>query len=136
MPLQIYNSLSGKKEDFNPVQEGQASLYVCGPTVYGDSHLGHAKAYVSFDIILRYLRYCGLKTFYVQNITDVGHLMGDGDDGEDKLLKRARELEQEPMAVAEYFSRRHFEAMDRLGVIRPDISPRSTGHITEHLEAI
>ena len=136
MPLQIYNSLSGKKEDFNPVHEGQASLYVCGPTVYGDSHLGHAKAYVSFDIILRYLRYCGLKTFYVQNITDVGHLMGDGDDGEDKLLKRARELEQEPMAVAEYFSRRHFEAMDRLGVIRPDISPRATGHITEQLEAI
>ncbi|GIT09523.1 MAG: hypothetical protein CM1200mP30_31530 [Pseudomonadota bacterium] len=89
MPLQIYNSLSGKKEVFNPVNEGQASLYVCGPTVYGDSHLGHAKAYVSFDIILRYLRYCGLKTFYVQNITDVGHLIGDGDEGEDKLLKKA-----------------------------------------------
>ncbi len=136
MPLQIHNSLSGKKEDFNPVHEGKASLYVCGPTVYGDSHLGHAKAYVSFDIILRYLRYSGLKTFYVQNITDVGHLMGDGDEGEDKLLKRARELEQEPMAVAEYFSRRHFEAMDRLAVIRPDISPRATGHITEQLEAI
>ncbi len=89
MPLQIFNSLSGKKEDFNPVHEGQASLYVCGPTVYGDSHLGHAKAYISFDIILRYLRYCGLKTFYVQNITDVGHLMGDGDDGERIAAQRA-----------------------------------------------
>ena len=90
MPLQIYNTLSGQKEPFNPVHEGQASLYVCGPTVYSDSHLGHAKAYVSFDVILRYLRFCGLKTFYVQNITDVGHMMGDADEGEDKLLKRAR----------------------------------------------
>ncbi|MEO1839359.1 MAG: class I tRNA ligase family protein, partial [Candidatus Lambdaproteobacteria bacterium] len=115
MPLQIYNTLSGQKESFNPVREGQASLYVCGPTVYSDSHLGHAKAYVSFDVILRYLRFCGLKTFYVQNITDVGHMMGDADEGEDKLLKRARELNQEPMAVAESYSRRHFEAMDLLG---------------------
>ncbi|MBC8259117.1 MAG: cysteine--tRNA ligase [SAR324 cluster bacterium] len=136
MPLKIYNTLTGQKEPFNPVHEGQASLYVCGPTVYGDSHLGHAKAYVSFDVVLRYLRYSGLKTFYVQNITDVGHLLGDGDEGEDKMLKRARELEQEPMAVAESFARRHFEAMDRLDVIRPDISPRATGHIPEQLEAI
>jgi len=136
MPLQIYNSLSDQKEPFNPVHEGQASLYVCGPTVYSDSHLGHAKAYVSFDVILRYLRFCGLKTLYVQNITDVGHLMGDADEGEDKLLKRARELNQEPMAVAESYSRRHFEAMDLLEVIRPDISPRATGHIPEQLEAI
>ena len=136
MPLQIYNTLSGQKESFKPIQEGQASLYVCGPTVYGDSHLGHAKTYVSFDVILRYLRYCGFKTFYVQNITDVGHLMGDDDEGEDKLLKRARELKQEPMAVAESFARRHFETMDRMGVIRPDISPRATGHIPEQLEAI
>ena len=136
MSLQIYNTLSGRKESFNPVHEGQASLYVCGPTVYGDSHLGHAKAYVSFDVILRYLRYCGLKTFYVQNITDVGHLIGDDDEGEDKMIKRARELKQEPMAVAESYSRRHFEVMDKLGVIRPDISPRATGHIPEQLEAI
>ena len=131
MPVQIYNTLTGQKELFQPIHEGQVSVYVCGPTVYSDSHLGHAKTYVSFDIILRYLRYRGFKVFYVQNITDVGHLLGDGDEGEDKLLQRARELEQEPMVVAEYFSRRHFEAMDRLGVIRPDISPRATGHITE-----
>ena len=136
MPVQIYNTLTGQKELFQPVHEGQVSVYVCGPTVYSDSHLGHAKTYVSFDIILRYLRYRGFKVFYVQNITDVGHLLGDGDEGEDKLLKRARELKQEPMAVAENFSRRHFAVMDRLGVIRPDISPRATGHITEQLEAI
>jgi len=136
MSLQIYNTLTGQKEPFQPVHAGQVSVYVCGPTVYSDSHLGHAKTYVSFDIILRYLRYCGFKVFYVQNITDVGHLLGDDDEGEDKLLKRARELEQEPMAVAENFARRHFEAMDRLGVVRPDISPRATGHIPEQLEAI
>ena len=136
MSLQIYNTLSGRKEAFNPVHEGHVSLYVCGPTVYGDSHLGHAKAYVSFDVILRYLRYCGLETFYVQNITDVGHLVGDDDEGEDKMVKRARELKQEPMAVAESFSKRHFEVMDQLGVIRPDISPRATGHIPEQLEAV
>lgn len=136
MPLKIYNTFAGQKEPFKPVHEGQTSLYVCGPTVYSDSHLGHAKTYVSFDIIVRYLRYCGLKTFYVQNITDVGHLLGDDDEGEDKLLKRARELEQEPMAVAENYARRHFEVMDRLGVVRPDISPRATGHIPEQLEVI
>ncbi len=118
------------------VQEGQASMYVCGPTVYSDSHLGHAKAYVSFDVILRYLRYRGYKTFYVQNITDVGHLLGEDNDGEDRMLKQARELDQEPMVVAENFTRRHFEVMDCLGVIRPDISPRATGHIPEQLEAI
>ena len=136
MSLQIYNTLTGKKEIFQPVREGHASLYVCGPTVYSDSHLGHAKTYVSFDVILRYLQYRGYKTFYVQNITDVGHLMGDADEGEDKLLKKARELDQEPMAVAEYYTRRHFEVMDRLGIIRPDISPRATGYIPEQLEAI
>ena len=136
MSLQIYNSYSGKKEPFVTVHEGRASIYVCGPTVYGDSHLGHAKAYVSFDVILRYLRYRGYKTFYVQNITDVGHLLGEDNEGEDRMIKRARELEQEPMVVAENFTRRHFEVMDSLGVIRPDISPRATGHIPEQLEAV
>ena len=136
MTLHLHNSLSGQKEDFNPIHEGRATVYVCGPTVYSDSHLGHAKTYVSFDVILRYLRYRGLKTFYVQNVTDVGHLQGDADEGEDKLLKRARELEQVPMAVAETYTNRHFAVMDRLGVVRPDICPRATGHIPEQLEAI
>ncbi len=136
MTFRLYNSLSDKKEDFVPLREGQVTLYVCGPTVYSDSHLGHAKTYVSFDVILRYLKYRGLKPFYVQNITDVGHLVGDADEGEDKLLKRAREVEQEPMAVAETYTTRHFQAMDQMGVIRPDICPRATGHIPEQLEAI
>ncbi len=136
MPLQLHNSLTDQLEPFQPLQPGRATLYVCGPTVYSDSHLGHAKTYVSFDVMLRWLRTLGLKTFYVQNITDVGHLLGDTDDGDDKLLKRARELDQEPMAVAETYTREHFAAMDQLGVIRPDISPRATGHIPEQLEAI
>ena len=136
MSLRLHNSLSDQKEDFVPLREGRVTLYVCGPTVYNDSHLGHAKTYVSFDVILRYLKYRGFNTFYVQNITDVGHLMGDADEGEDKMLKRARELELEPMAVAETYTTRHFQAMDRMGVIRPDICPRATGHIPEQLEAI
>ena len=136
MSLQIFNSFSGKKEKFIPLKKGRASIYVCGPTVYSDSHIGHAKAYVSFDIILRYLRYSRYKTFYVQNITDVGHLLGEDDNGEDRMLKRANELDLEPMVVAENFTRRHFEVMDSLNVIRPDISPRATGHIPEQLEVI
>lgn len=136
MPLKLHNSLSDQLEPFEPLIPGRASLYVCGPTVYHDSHLGHAKTYVSFDVILRWLRYRGLRTFSVQNITDVGHLVGDADEGDDKILKRARELDQEPMAVVETYMRRHFDAMDQLGVVRPDISPRATGHIPEQLEAI
>ena len=136
MSLQIFNTFSSKKETFIPLNEGRASIYVCGPTVYSDSHLGHAKAYVSFDVILRYLRYIGYKTFYVQNITDVGHLLGDEDDGEDRMIKRSIELEQDPMVIAENYTRRHFEVMDNLGVIRPDISPRASGHIPEQLEVI
>ncbi len=136
MPLQLHNSLTQQLEPFTPLHPGRATLYVCGPTVYSDSHLGHAKTYVSFDIMLRWLRALGLKTFYVQNITDVGHLLGDTDDGDDRLIKKAQELDQEPMAVAETYTREHFAAMDQLGVIRPDISPRATGHIPEQLEAI
>ena len=136
MSLRLHNSLSDQKEDFVPLREGRVPLYVCGPTVYNDSHLGHAKTYVSFDVILRYLKYHGFSTFYVQNITDVGHLVGDADEGEDKMLKRAQELELEPMAVAETYTTRHFQAMDRMGVIRPDICPRATGHIPEQLETI
>lgn len=136
MSLTVYNSLSEKKEPFIPIHDENVLLYVCGPTVYSDSHLGHAKTYVSFDVILRYLRYSGYKTFYVQNVTDVGHLVGDQDEGEDKILKKAKEVAKQPMAIVEEYMRRHFEAMDLLEVIRPDISPRATGHIIEQLEAI
>ncbi len=136
MPLNLFNSLTERLEPFTPHRKGEATLYVCGPTVYSDTHLGHVKTYVSFDVILRYLRFSGFRTFYVQNITDVGHLVGDADDGEDKLLRRARELSQVPMAVAETYTNQYFSVMDRLGVVRPDITPRATGHIPEQLEAI
>ena len=136
MALHVYNSLSEAKEEFNPIFPNKVSVYVCGPTVYSDTHLGHAKTYVGFDIIVRYLQYSGYSTFYVQNITDVGHLVGDVDDGEDKILKKAREVNQEPMAVVEKYTRQYFQVMDALGVQRPDISPRASGHIPEQIQAI
>ncbi len=136
MPIVLYNSLSQQKEEFVPLHPNKVSMYVCGPTVYSDPHIGHAKTYVSFDVMLRYLKHQGFKTFYVQNITDVGHLLGDDNEGEDRILKKAREADQEPMAIAEYYAYRYFEVMDRLGVQRPDISPRATGHIPEQLELI
>lgn len=136
MPLQIYNSLSQKKEKFVPTRSGQVSLYVCGPTVYSETHIGHSKTYVSFDVMLRYFQFLGYKTFYVQNITDVGHLVEGSDDGEDRILKKSREANKEPMAIAEYYACSYFAVMDALGLQRPDISPRATGHIPEQLEAI
>lgn len=134
--LHIYNTLSRKKEKFEPLQEGFVGIYVCGPTVYGDPHLGHAKSYVSFDLVVRYLRYLGYKVRYVQNITDVGHLTDDADQGEDKLEKQAQIEKLEPMEVAEKYTYNYFRDMDRLGVLRPDISPRATGHIIEQIEMV
>jgi cysteinyl-tRNA synthetase len=133
MSLTIYNVLSREKEVFKPVTEGQVMMYVCGPTVYDDSHLGHAKTYVSFDVVVRWLRYSGYKVRYVQNITDVGHLL---DDGEDRILKGARREKVEPMEIVERYMRSYFEDMDALGVTRPDISPRASAHIPEQIEMI
>lgn len=132
--MQLYNSLSRRKEEFVPVEEGHAGVYVCGPTVYGHAHLGHAKSYVSFDVLVRYLRYLGYSTTYVQNITDVGHLTDDADEGDDKLAVAAQKEKKHPMAVAEYYTHSFFEDMDQLNCVRPDISPRATGHITEQIE--
>jgi cysteinyl-tRNA synthetase len=134
MALQLYNTLTREKETFTPLEEGKVGIYVCGPTVYGHSHLGHAKSYVSFDVLVRYLRYLGYHVTYVQNITDVGHLTDDADEGEDKLAVAARKEKMHPMALAEYYTRSYFEDMDRLNLLRPDISPRATGHITEQIE--
>ncbi len=134
--LHIYNTLTRKKEQFKPIHEGFVGIYVCGPTVYGDPHLGHAKSYVSFDVVTRYLRYLGYRVRYVQNITDVGHLTDDADEGEDKLVKQARAERLEPMEVAEKYTYNYFRDMDKLGVKRPDISPRATGHIIEQIEMI
>lgn len=134
--LVLYNTMSRTKESFKPVIPGFAGIYVCGPTVYGDSHLGHAKSYISFDIIVRYFRYLGYKVRYVQNITDVGHLQSDADDGEDKIAEQARLEKIEPMEVVENYTRSYFEDMDCLNVLRPDISPRASGHIPEQIEMI
>ncbi|MEA3407832.1 MAG: cysteine--tRNA ligase [Chloroflexota bacterium] len=131
MTLRVYNSLTREKEVFEPVHEGHVHMYVCGPTVYNDAHLGHGKTYVNFDTIVRYLRYLGYDVLYVQNITDVGHLLADG---EDRLIKGAEREQMQPMQVAELYTRRYFRDMDTLNVLRPDISPRASGHIPEMIE--
>ncbi len=133
MPLFITNSLTRTKEEFIPLNEGIVRMYVCGPTVYGLSHLGHAKSYVSFDVVVRYLRYLGYAVTYVQNITDVGHLTDDADEGEDKIAKQAKKDKLHPMQVVEMYTREYFEDMDALNILRPDISPRATGHIPEQI---
>ena len=133
MALNLYNSLTRRKEEFKPLKKDRVGIYVCGPTVYGHSHLGHAKSYVSFDILVRYLRYLNYDVTYVQNITDVGHLTDDADEGEDKIASAAKKEEKHPMALAEYYTRSYFEDMDRLNCVRPDISPRASGHILEQI---
>jgi cysteinyl-tRNA synthetase len=136
MGLSLYNSLTRKKEEFNPLKKGKVGIYVCGPTVYDHAHLGHAKSYVSFDILIRYLRYLGFDVTYVQNITDVGHLLGDTNEGEDRMLVAAAKEHKHPMAVAEFYARSYFEDMDALNCVRPDISPRASGHIVEQIELV
>jgi cysteinyl-tRNA synthetase len=133
MSLKVYNFLTRQKETFKPLNEGKVSMYVCGPTVQDNAHIGHAKTYVSFDVIVRYLRYLGYDVLYVQNITDVGHML---DTGEDRVLKKARQISALPMQVVETYMRLYFEDMDDLGVQRPDISPRASGHIPEQIEMI
>jgi cysteinyl-tRNA synthetase len=134
MALTVYNRLTRRKETFKPVHEGFVSIYVCGPTIYDHAHIGHAKAYITFDTVVRYLRFLGYKVRYVQNITDVGHLTDDADEGEDKILKQARADRVEPMELVETYMRSYFEDMDALNVARPDISPRPTCHITEQID--
>ena len=136
MALELYNTLKRGTEEFKPLTESRVGIYVCGPTVYGHAHLGHAKSYVSFDILVRYLRYLGYNVTYVQNITDVGHLTDDADAGEDKLVVAARKEKKHPMAIAEFYTRSYFDDMDKLNCIRPDISPRASGHIVEQIELV
>ncbi len=131
--MQIFNVLGREKQPFKPIHEGRVGMYVCGPTVYEHSHLGHAKTYVSFDVVARYLRYSGCDLLYVQNITDVGHLRANE---EDRVLVRAAQLNAKPMQVVETYTRSYFEDMDALGVMRPDISPRASGHVPEQIEMI
>ncbi len=134
--LYIYNTLSRKKELFVPINPNHAGMYVCGPTVYGDPHLGHARPAITFDLVFRYLQHLGYKVRYVRNITDVGHLESDADEGEDKIAKKARLEELEPMEVVQYFSDRYHEFMDRLNVLKPSIEPRASGHLIEQIAMI
>ncbi|MBE6319137.1 MAG: cysteine--tRNA ligase [Bacteroidales bacterium] len=134
--LFIYNTLTRRKELFKPIHEGKVGMYVCGPTVYGDGHLGHARPAITFDILFRYLKHLGYKVRYVRNITDVGHLEHDADDGEDKIAKKARIDQLEPMEVVQYYLNRYHKAMEKLNVLPPSIEPHASGHIIEQIEYI
>ena len=130
----IYNTLTRRKEEFVPLKAPFVGLYVCGPTVYGDPHLGHTRPAITFDLLYRYLRSLGYKVRYVRNITDVGHLEHDADDGEDKISKKARLEQLEPMEVAQYYADRYHDAMRALNVLPPSIEPHASGHIIEQIE--
>ena len=134
--LCIYNSLTRTKELFRPLHEGNVGMYVCGPTVYGDGHLGHARPAITFDVLFRYLSHLGYKVRYVRNITDVGHLEHDADEGEDKIAKKARLEQLEPMEVVQHYLNRYHDAMARLNVLPPSIEPHASGHIIEQIEYI
>jgi cysteinyl-tRNA synthetase len=134
--LYIYNTLSRTKELFVPIHENKVGMYVCGPTVYGDGHLGHARPAITFDILFRYLTHLGYKVRYVRNITDVGHLENDADSGEDKIAKKARLDELEPMEVVQYYTNRYHKAMEALNVLPPSIEPHASGHIMEQIDFV
>ena len=135
-PLFIYNTLTRRKEHFVPLSEPMVGMYVCGPTVYGDPHLGHTRPTITFDVLFRYLQQLGYKVRYVRNITDVGHLEHDADEGEDKIAKKARLEQLEPMEVAQYYTNRYHQAMALLNVLPPSIEPHATGHIIEQEELV
>ena len=133
-PVYLSNSLSGKKERFDPLHPGQVGMYVCGPTVYNKVHLGNVRTFLTFDIITRYLRYLGYKVRYVRNITDVGHLESDADEGEDKIAKKARLEQLEPMEIVKQYTEDFHEVMRQFNILPPSIEPSATGHIVEQIE--
>ena len=135
-PLSIYNTLTRRKEPFVPLHAPHVGMYVCGPTVYGDAHLGHARPAITFDLLFRYLTHLGYKVRYVRNITDVGHLEHDADEGEDKIAKKARLEQLEPMEVVQYYLNRYHHAMEALNVLPPSIEPHASGHIIEQIELV
>ena len=134
--LLIYNTLTRTKQLFEPIHAPNVGMYVCGPTVYGDPHLGHARPAITFDILFRYLKHLGYKVRYVRNITDVGHLEHDADKGDDKIEKKARLEQLEPMEIAQYYTNRYHDAMKALNVLPPSIEPHATGHIIEQEELV
>jgi len=134
--LKLYNTLTRQKEPFEPLTPPFVGMYVCGPTVYGDAHLGHGRAAITFDIVLRYLTFLGYKVRYVRNITDVGHLEADADDGEDKIAKKAKLDQLEPMEVAQNYTDSYHKDMEALNTLKPSIEPRATGHIPEQTQLV
>ncbi|HEY0742434.1 MAG TPA: cysteine--tRNA ligase [Chryseosolibacter sp.] len=133
-PVSLTNSLSGKKEVFQPIHPGKVGMYVCGPTVYSNVHLGNARTFMTFDIVSRYLRFLGYKVRYVRNITDVGHLVGDVDEGEDKIAKKARLEQLEPMEIVKQYTDDFHSVMRQFNILPPSIEPSATGHIVEQIE--
>lgn len=134
--LTLYNTLTRKKEKFESIHPPHVGLYVCGPTVYGDAHLGHARPAITFDLVFRYLQHIGYKVRYVRNITDVGHLENDADEGEDKVGKKARLEQLEPMEIVQYYTNRYHKNMEQLNVLPPSIEPHASGHIIEQIDLI
>ncbi|UOK41270.1 MULTISPECIES: cysteine--tRNA ligase [Flavobacterium] len=134
--LKIYNSLSGEKDVFNPIHEGQVGMYVCGPTVYSNVHLGNCRTFISFDLVYRYLKHLGFKVRYVRNITDVGHIVDDEDEGEDKIAKKARLEQIEPMEVVQQYTVDFHQILELFNNLTPSIEPTATGHIIEQIEVI
>lgn len=134
--LTIYNTLSRRKEKFEPLKPPFVGMYVCGPTVYGDAHLGHARPAIVFDLVYRYLMHLDYKVRYVRNITDVGHLEHDADSGEDKIAKKARLEQLEPMEIAQYYANSYHRNMDQLNVLRPSIEPLASGHIIDQIKMV
>jgi len=134
--IQIYNTLTRQKEVFNPIVENHVGMYVCGPTVYGDPHLGHARPAITFDIVFRYLKHSGYKVRYVRNITDAGHLENDADEGEDKIAKKAKLEQLEPMEIVQFYTISYHKAMKDLNCLPPSIEPTVTGHIIEQIEMV
>lgn len=134
--ISIYNTLSRRKEIFEPLNPPYVGMYVCGPTVYGDAHLGHARPAIIFDLVFRYLQHLGYKVRYVRNITDVGHLENDADQGEDKIAKKARLEQLEPMEIVQYYTVRYHKNMEQLNTLSPSIEPHASGHIIEQIEMV
>jgi cysteinyl-tRNA synthetase len=134
--LQLYNTLSRKKELFQPLNAPNVGMYVCGPTVYSDVHLGNCRTFISFDLIFRYLKYLGYKVRYVRNITDAGHLEGDRDEGDDKFAKRAKLEQLEPMEIVQKYTLGFHDVLRMFNTLPPSIEPTATGHIIEQIEMI
>lgn len=136
LSVRIYNTLTGMKEGFRPLREQRVGMYVCGPTVYGEAHLGHARSAITFDIVYRVLKYAGYNVRYVRNFTDVGHLLNDADEGDDKVEKKALAENKEPQEVAQYYEAKYLWAVDSLNCLRPNLMPIASGHIIEQIEIV